>query len=162
MAIRNIRKKGDPILKLKSRKVERFDGRLFTLLDDMRDTMYEADGCGLAAVQVGVLKRVVVIDVGEGLLELINPEITEVKGEQCATEGCLSLPGESGVTLRPMWVRVRAQNRNGEAVEYTGEGLLARAFCHEIDHLDGHLYTERLAPAAVVERIRAENPNWEE
>ena len=150
------------ILKLKSRKVEKFDGRLFTLLDDMRDTMYEADGCGLAAVQVGVLKRVVVIDVGEGLLELINPEITEVKGEQCATEGCLSLPGESGVTLRPQWVRVRAQNRNGDLCEYPGEELLARAFCHEIDHLDGHLYTERLAPAAVVDRIRAENPNWED
>jgi len=162
MAIRNIRTKGDPILKLKSRKVEKFDGRLFTLLDDMRDTMYEADGCGLAAVQVGVLNRVVVIDVGEGLLELINPEITEVKGEQCATEGCLSLPGESGVTLRPQWVRVRAQNRNGDLCEYTGEELLARAFCHEIDHLDGHLYTERLAPAAVVDRIRAENPNWED
>ena len=162
MAIRNIRTKGCPILKLKSRKVEKFDGRLFTLLDDMRDTMYEADGCGLAAVQVGVLKRVVVIDVGEGLLELINPEITEVKGEQCATEGCLSLPGESGVTLRPQWVRVRAQNRNGDLCEYTGEELLARAFCHEIDHLDGHLYTERLAPAAVVDRIRAENPNWED
>ena len=162
MAIRNIRTKGDPILKLKSRKVEKFDGRLFTLLDDIRDTMYEADGCCLAAVQVGVLKRVVVIDVGEGLLELINPEITEVKGEQCATEGCLSLPGESGVTLRPQWVRVRAQNRNGDLCEYTGEELLARAFCHEIDHLDGHLYTERLAPAAVVDRIRAENPNWED
>lgn len=162
MAIRNIRTKGDPILKLKSRKVEKFDRRLFTLLDDMRDTMYEADGCGLAAVQVGVLKRVVVIDVGEGLLELINPEITEVKGEQCATEGCLSLPGESGVTLRPQWVRVRAQNRNGDLCEYTGEELLARAFCHEIDHLDGHLYTECLAPAAVVDRIRAENPNWED
>ena len=162
MAIRNIRTKGDPILKLKRPKVEKFDGRLFTLLDDMRDTMYEADGCGLAAVQVGVLKRVVVIDVGEGLLELINPEITEVKGEQCATEGCLSLPGESGVTLRPQWVRVRAQNRNGDLCEYTGEELLARAFCHEIDHLDGHLYTERLAPAAVVDRIRAENPNWED
>lgn len=162
MAIRNIRTKGDPILKLKSRKVEKFDGRLFTLLEDMRDTMYEADGCGLAAVQVGVLKRVVVIDVGDGLLELINPEIIEVKGEQCAAEGCLSLPGESGVTLRPMWVRVRAQNRCGELCEYTGEDLLARAFCHEIDHLDGHLYTERLAPAAVIDRIRAENPNWED
>ncbi len=162
MAIRNIRKKGDPILKLKSRRVEKFDERLFTLLDDMRDTMYEADGCGLAAVQVGVLKRVVVIDTGEGLLELINPEIVETKGEQCNVEGCLSLPGESGITLRPMWVRVRAQNRKGGICEYTGEELLARAFCHEIDHLDGHLYTEHLAPAAVMERIRAENPDLED
>lgn len=162
MAFRNIRRKGDPILKLKSRKVEKFDGRLHTLLDDMRDTMYEADGCGLAAVQVGVLKRVVVIDTGEGLLELVNPEIVETKGEQCEVEGCLSLPGESGTTLRPMWVRVRAQNRDSEVCEYTGEGLSARAFCHEIDHLDGHLYTERLAPDSVIERIRSQNPNWED
>lgn len=162
MAIRNIRVKGDPILKLKSRKIERFDARLFTLLDDMRDTMYAADGCGLAAVQVGVLKRAVVIDVGEGLIELINPEIIETKGEQCSYEGCLSLPGESGMTLRPMWVRVRAQNRSGELCEYEGEELLAKAFCHEIDHLDGHLYTERLAPADVVARIKAENPDLED
>ena len=157
MAIRNIRVKGDPILKLKSRTVEKFDDRLITLLDDMRDTMYDADGCGLAAVQVGVLKRVVVIDTGEGLLELINPEITERKGEQCDVEGCLSLPGESGYTLRPAFVRVRAQNRMGAWCEYTGDELLARAFCHEIDHLDGHLYTERLAPKDAVERLKAEH-----
>ncbi len=162
MATRNIRVKGDPILKLKSRKIERFDTRLFTLLDDMRDTMYAADGCGLAAVQVGVLKRAVVIDVGDGLIELINPEVIETKGEQCEVEGCLSLPGESGVTLRPQWVRVRAQNRQGEICEYTGEGLLARAFCHEIDHLDGHLYIERLAPNDVMARIKAENPDLED
>lgn len=156
MAIRNIRVKGDPILKLKSRKIERLDARLFALLDDMRDTMYKADGCGLAAVQVGVLKRAVVIDVGDGLIELINPEIVETKGEQCETEGCLSLPGESGVTLRPMWVRVQALNRKGDLCEYTGDGLLARAFCHEIDHLDGHLYTEHLAPESVVARVKRE------
>lgn len=162
MGIRNIRVQGDPILKLKSRKVEKFDQRLWTLMDDMRDTMYDADGCGLAAVQVGVLKRVVVIDTGEGLLELVNPEIVETKGEQCNVEGCLSLPGESGITLRPQWVRVRAQNRMGAVCEYTGEALLARAFCHEIDHLDGHVFTERLAPEDAIERIKAMCANVEE
>lgn len=162
MGLRNIRKKGDPILKLKSRKVERFDDRLFTLLDDMRDTMYEADGCGLAAVQVGVLKRAIVIDVGDGLIELINPEIIETEGEQCELEGCLSLPGESGITLRPKRVKVRAQKRDGSFCEYRGEDLKARAFCHEIDHLDGHLYTERLAPQEVIARLKAETQNTEE
>lgn len=157
MAIRNIRVKNDPILKLRSRTVENFNDRLFVLLDDMLDTLYDADGCGLAAVQVGVLKRVVVIDVGDGPMELINPEIIETKGEQCDIEGCLSLPGESGYTLRPAFVRVRAQNRFGEWCEYEGTDLLARAFCHEIDHLDGHLYTERLAPKSAVERMRSEH-----
>lgn len=162
MATRNIRKKGDPILKLKSRRVERFDERFFTLLDDMRETMYEADGCGLAAVQVGVLKRAVVIDVGNGPMELINPEIIETRGEQMEAEGCLSLPGEQGVTLRPQFVRVRAQDRTGEVREYTGEDLLARAMCHEIDHLDGILYTQRLAPKEALERFRREHPDAEE
>lgn len=154
MAIRNIRFEEDPILKKTSRKVDVFDERLFILLDDMKDTMYKADGCGLAAVQVGVLKRVVVIDVGEGLIELINPEIIEEKGEQYEYEGCLSLPGKNGITKRPMTVKVKAQNREGKWCQYKGEGLKARAFCHEIDHLDGHLYTERLAPQEVIERIK--------
>lgn len=154
MAIRNIRFEEDPILKKISRKVDVFDERLFILLDDMKDTMYKADGCGLAAVQVGVLKRVVVIDVGEGLIELINPEIIEEKGEQYEYEGCLSLPGKNGITKRPMTVKVKAQNREGKWCQYKGEGLKARAFCHEIDHLDGHLYTERLAPQEVIERIK--------
>lgn len=162
MAIRNIRVKGDPILKLKSRHVERFDGRLGTLLDDMRETMYRADGCGLAAVQVGVLKRVVVIDVGDGPIELINPEIVETRGEQMEAEGCLSLPGESGITLRPQYVRVRAQNRAGDVCEFEGEDLLARAFCHEIDHLDGILYIQRLAPKEALDRIRQEHPETED
>lgn len=144
MALRNIRVKGDPILKLKSRKVERFDERLATLLDDMQETMYKADGCGLAAVQVGVLKRVVIVDTGEGLIELVNPEIVEKRGVQHEIEGCLSVPGESGITERPQWVKVHAQTRTGEEKEYVGEGLTARAFCHEIDHLDGHLFLERL------------------
>lgn len=156
MGIRNIRVNNDPILKKTSRKVEKFDDRLFKLLDDMRDTLYDADGCGLAAVQVGVLKRVVIIDCGDGLLELINPEIVEQSGEQCSPEGCLSLPGKSGITIRPEMVKVKAQNREGKWCLYKGEDLKARAFCHEIDHLDGHLYTERLAPEEVIARIRAE------
>ncbi len=161
MAIRNIRKKGDPILKLKSRPVERFDERFLTLLDDMRETMYHADGCGLAAVQVGVLKRAVVIDVGDGLIELINPEIVEKRGEQLEAEGCLSLPGEQGITLRPQYVKVRAQDRTGTVREWEGENLLARAMCHEIDHLDGILYTQRLAPKEALERFQKEHPEME-
>lgn len=156
MGIRNIRLNDDPILKKVSRPVEVFDERLFVLLDDMKDTLYKADGCGLAAVQVGVLKRVVLVDVGDGLIELINPEIIEREGEQFEVEGCLSLPGKSGITKRPMSVKVKAQNRNGKWCQYKGEGLKARAFCHEIDHLDGHLYTERLAPQEVIDRIKKE------
>lgn len=156
MAIRNIRLFGDPILKKKSRQVEVFDERLFILLDDMKDTLYKAEGCGLAAVQVGVLKRVVVIDAGDGLIELINPEIIDESGVQYETEGCLSLPGKSGVTKRPETVKVKAQDRNGKWCHYKGEGLKARAFCHEIDHLDGHLYTERLASQEVIDRIKKE------
>ena len=157
MAIRNIRINDDPILKKTSRKVEVFDERLDILLDDMKNTLYKAEGCGLAAVQVGVLKRVVVVDVGDGLLELINPEIIETSGEQYEVEGCLSLPGKSGITKRPMCVKVKAQNRAGRWCQYKGEGLKARAFCHEIDHLDGHLYTERLAPEEVIEKIKRDN-----
>lgn len=157
MAIRQIRINDDPILKKTSRKVEVFDERLDILLDDMKDTLYKAEGCGIAAVQVGVLKRVVLVDVGDGLLELINPEIIEATGEQYEVEGCLSLPGQSGVTKRPMCVKVKAQNRDGRWCQYKGEGLKARAFCHEIDHLDGHLYTERLAPEEVINQIKLEN-----
>ncbi len=157
MAIRNIRVDDDPILKKKSRPVEVFDERLGVLLDDMKDTLYKAEGCGIAAVQVGVLKRVILVDVGDGLLELINPEIIEAEGEQYEVEGCLSLPGKSGVTKRPSMVKVKAQNREGKWCHYKGEGLKARAFCHEIDHLDGHLYTERLAPQEVIDRIKKEN-----
>ena len=157
MGIRQIRVNDDPILRKVSRPVESFDAKLFKLLDDMRDTLYDADGCGLAAVQVGMLKRVVVVDVGDGLIELINPEIVESDGVQYEIEGCLSLPGTSGVTVRPKTVKVRAQNREGKWCLYKGEDLKARAFCHEIDHLDGHLYIERLAPEEVVERIRRES-----
>lgn len=145
MAIRNIRTDNDAILRKKSRKVENFDERLFTLLDDMKDTMRKSDGVGLAAVQVGVLRRVVVIDVGDGLIELINPEIIESSGVQCDIEGCLSLPGQQSYTMRPAEVKVKAQNREGNWCVYKGTELKARAFCHEIDHLDGTLYIDRLA-----------------
>ena len=124
MAIRNIRTEEDPILRKKSRVVENFDDRLFLLLDDMAETMYSADGVGLAAVQVGVLRRVVVIDIGEGLMELINPEIVEVDGIQCDVEGCLSLPGKQAYTMRPMTVKVKAQNRDGNWCMYKGSGIL--------------------------------------
>ena len=156
MGLRNIRVNDDPILKKKSRTVEVFDERLHTLIDDMKDTMYDADGCGLAAVQVGILKRVIVVDVGEGPMELVNPEIISQEGEQYETEGCLSLPGKSGITKRPMTVKVKAQDRNGKWCQYKGEGLKARAFCHEIDHLDGHLYTERLAPEEIIKKLKEE------
>lgn len=151
MALRNIVKIGDPILAKKSRAVEKFDERLWTLLDDMKQTMYEAQGVGLAAVQVGILRRVVVIDCGDGYLELVNPEIISFEGEQRVEEGCLSLPGECGVTLRPAVVRVKAQDRNGKWCIYKGEDLKARCFCHEIDHLDGIVFTQRLAPDASAE-----------
>ncbi len=145
MAIRNIRTDEDTILRKNSREVEKFDDRLFQLLDDMADTMYAADGVGLAAVQVGVLRRVVIIDIGEGLIELINPEIVEEEGIQCDVEGCLSLPGKQAYTMRPMTVTVKAQNRNGNWCVYKGTGLKAKAFCHEIDHLDGILYVDKIA-----------------
>ena len=144
MALRNIVKVGDPILNKKSRVVEKFDERLSVLIDDMFDTMYAQEGVGLAAVQVGMLKRVVVIDVGDGKIELVNPEITLVEGTQEESEGCLSIPGESGITRRPAKVQVKAQDRNGKWHVYTGEGLKARCFCHELDHLEGILFTSKI------------------
>ncbi len=152
MAIRNIRTEEDVILRKKSREVEKFDDRLFELLDDMAETMYAADGVGLAAVQVGVLRRVVVIDIGEGLMELINPEIVEVDGIQCDVEGCLSLPGKQAYTMRPMTVKVKAQNRDGNWCMYKGSGLKAKAFCHEIDHLDGILYVDKIAKQEEIDK----------
>ncbi len=140
MAIRNIVKEGDDILSKKCRQVEKIDSKIIALLDDMAETMYAADGVGLAAPQVGILKRIAVIDIGEGLIELINPEITETEGEQREVEGCLSVPGVSGYTIRPMKVTVKAIDRNGEEFVIRGSELLARAFCHEIDHLDGKLF----------------------
>ena len=144
MALRQIVKIGEPVLRKKSKVVKEINDRIIELLDDMADTMYEADGVGLAAPQVGILKRVVVIDIGDGLIELINPEIIEAEGEYLDNEGCLSVPGESGDVLRPYRVKVRALNRFGETIEIEGEELLARAFCHEIDHLDGILYVDKV------------------
>ncbi len=152
MAIRNIRTDDDPILRKKSRVVDKFDEKLWQLLDDMKDTMYQAEGVGLAAVQVGILKRVVIVDVGDGLIELINPEIIEIDGEQFGVEGCLSLPGKSGYTIRPMTVKVKAQNRNGNWCVYKGTELKARAFCHEIDHLDGTLYIDKLCSQEEIDK----------
>ena len=131
-------------LRKKSREVEKIDERILTLLDDMAETMYAANGVGLAAPQVGVLKRVVVIDIGDGLIELINPVITYKKGEQTGPEGCLSVPGKTGTVSRPQKVKVRALNRNGEEINIDGEDLLAVALCHEIDHLSGTLYTDNV------------------
>lgn len=149
MALRNVLIEGDPILKTKCRKVEKFDDRLAQLLDDMAETMYFSKGVGLAACQVGIIKRALVIDVGDGLIELVNPEIVEQSGEQREKEGCLSCPGEYGTTLRPMIVKVKAFDRKGKPVEVSGKGLKARALCHEIDHLDGILFKSRVISGEV-------------
>ena len=143
MAKLKILKVGDPALRKVCRPIDSITPRVLTLLDDMIDTMRAADGVGLAAPQVGVLRRIVVIETpDDGLFELINPKIIAYSGEQEGEEGCLSVPGRWGVTRRPMNVTVRAMNRKGEIVDYTGSGLLAKAFCHELDHLDGKLYLD--------------------
>ena len=142
MALRKIRVQGDSVLTKKSRTVDKMTPRIGELITDMLDTMYDAMGVGLAAPQVGILKRIVVIDVGEGPIVLINPEILETSGEQTGDEGCLSVPGMAGQVTRPNYVKVKALDVNMNEQIYEGEGLLARAFCHEIDHLDGKMYTE--------------------
>ena len=142
MATRKIREIGDEVLSKPCKEVTKITLRTKVLINDMLDTMYEALGVGLAAPQVGVLKRIVVIDVGEGPIVLINPEIIETSGEQSGEEGCLSVPGKSGLVTRPDYVKVRALNEDMEEIELEGEGLLARAFCHEIDHLDGKMYVD--------------------
>ena len=146
MALRNIVTVGDPVLTKKCRPVVKFDDRLAQLIDDMKETMRNANGVGLAAPQVGMLRRVVVIDVRDnhGVIELVNPEIVSTEGVQCGTEGCLSLPGEFRDIERPARVTVKAQDRFGKEFTITGEGMLARAFCHEIDHLDGVLFIDRI------------------
>ena len=167
MATRKILPSSEPALHKKCRQVTAFDERLHTLLDDMRETLLEADGVGLAAPQVGILRRAVLVletNVPEGtepyVVELINPEIIERSGEQNGPEGCLSLPGEWGLVTRPMEVRVRAQDREGKTFELSGTGLTARAFCHELDHLDGVLFID------VAERMLSdeelENGSWRE
>ena len=144
MAIRKIVEIGDEKLRKKAKKVEKFDLRLRALMKDLADTMYQAEGVGLAAPQVGILRRAVVVDMGEGLVELINPEIIFAEGEECDQEGCLSIPGRRALVKRPAKVTVRAQNNEGEIFEIFGEGYLARAFCHELDHLDGVLYVDKM------------------
>lgn len=144
MAIREVRKKDDEVLYKVCKPVKDFDKRLWILLDDMYDTMKEKDGVGLAAPQVGILKRAVVIDVGEGKIELINPEIIKSSGSQTGPEGCLSVPGVFGEVERPNEVTVKAQDRNGNFFEISGTELLARAFCHELEHLDGKLFLDRV------------------
>lgn len=143
MAIRNIVKLGDDVLRKICRTQLNFDERLHTVLNDMAETMYAAEGVGLAAPQVGILRRYCIVDAGDGLVELINPVIVEKSGSQTGEEGCLSLPGQYGIVTRPLKVTVRAQNRYGENITVSAEGLKARAFCHEIDHLDGILYIDR-------------------
>lgn len=142
MAIREIREIGDDILTKQCKDVPRVTLRTKILIQDMLDTMYESNGVGLAAPQVGVLKKIVVIDIGEGPILLINPETVETSGEQTGEEGCLSVPGKSGMVTRPNYVKVRAFDANMEPFEIEGEGLLARAFCHEVDHLSGKLYVD--------------------
>jgi len=172
MALRNILTVGDPTLNKKCRPYTEFGPRLHELLDDMKETLFLADGVGLAAPQVGILRRAVVVietnhpeEEEDMVLELVNPEIIASEGTQTGTEGCLSLPDECGIVTRPMVVTVRAQDRNGNFFEYTGEGLTARCFCHELDHLDGILYPERadrMLTAEELQELSGENDEDEE
>lgn len=142
MGLRKILTDKEPALHKVCKPVEKFDGRLQRLLDDMRETLEQANGVGLAAPQVGILRRVVIVDTGEEILELINPTLVETDGEQIGAEGCLSVPGKYGLVKRPMYAKVRAQDRDGNWYEAEGEEIIARCFCHELDHLDGIVYTE--------------------
>ncbi|MBO5870428.1 MAG: peptide deformylase [Clostridia bacterium] len=143
MAVLNILKEGDETLRKKSRPVEEITPRILQLLDDMHETLEIAQGVGLAAPQVGVLRRIVIVEIGDKKYEMINPEIIETKGKQEEIEACLSVPEKYGLVKRPAWVKVRATDRNGKVYEVSGEGLMARCFCHELDHLDGTLYIDR-------------------
>ncbi len=154
MALREIVTGSDPLLRKVSRPVEAFDEKLWTLLDDMAETMYKNEGVGLAAVQVGILKRVVTINVGDGLIELVNPRIVETHGCIEDSEGCLSFPNEFGIVPRPAKVVVEAQDRHGNLRTLTGTGLLARAFCHEIDHLDGVVFKDKVKEMLAPEERR--------
>lgn len=157
MALRNIMHyQNDDVLRKKSRRVEKLNSRTVTLLEDMVETMRAADGAGLAAVQVGILRRVIVIDDEAGLIKLINPVIVETSGEQQELEGCLSIPGIYGRVKRPERVRVKAMDEHGQSVELEGSGLLARAFCHEIDHLDGILFIDKVIPGSIVNQNELE------
>ena len=154
MAILNIVKEGDPTLRKVCRPVTEITPRILTLLDDMRETLADANGAGLAAPQVGILRRIALVDLGEEVVELINPVILESEGEQEEIEGCLSVPDVWGVTRRPAYVKVKALNRNGEEYTVEGEGLNARCLCHEIDHLDGHLFTDSVLHILTPEEVK--------
>ncbi len=156
MGLRKIRTADDPALHKVCRPVEKFDCRLHKLLDDMKETLADAEGVGLAAPQVGILRRIVIVDTGDEILELINPEMLETDGEQTGAEGCLSVPGKYGLVKRPYYAKVRAQDRNGEWFEAEGEELIARCFCHELDHLDGIMYTEIMERFLTDEELEAE------
>ena len=143
MAVLNILKEGDETLRKKCRPVEEITPRILQLLDDMHETLEIAQGVGLAAPQVGVLRRIVIVEIGDKKYEMINPEIIETKGKQEEIEACLSVPEKYGLVKRPAWVKVRANDRNGKVYEVSGEGLMARCFCHELDHLDGILYIDK-------------------
>ncbi len=155
MALRKILTDKEDALHKKCRPVTEFNGRLHKLLDDMAETLEEANGAGLAAPQVGILRRVVVVDCGDGLIELVNPELVETSGEQDGPEGCLSVPGKWGMVKRPNYAKVRAQDRDGNWFEVEGEELAARCFCHELEHLDGHLYTEKVYHFLTPEEMEA-------
>ena len=156
MGIRKILTDKDPALHKVCKPVEAFDRKLHKLLDDMAETMMDANGVGLAAPQVGILRRVVVVDTGEGILELVNPELLETSGEQEGAEGCLSVPGRYGLVKRPYTAKVRAQDRDGNWFEAEGEELIARCFCHELDHLDGIVYTEVMERFLTEEELEAD------
>ena len=154
MGLRKIMTVKEPCLHKVCRPVEKFDGKLHRLLDDMKETLAEANGVGLAAPQVGILRRVVVVDTGEEMLELVNPELLETGGEQVGSEGCLSVPGKYGIVKRPNYAKVRAYDRDGNEFEVEGEELMARCFCHELDHLDGIVYTEIMERYLTEEEMR--------
>ncbi|MDY4222207.1 MAG: peptide deformylase [Candidatus Faecousia sp.] len=156
MGLRKILTTDEPALHKVCRPVEKFDWRLHKLLDDMRETLAQANGVGLAAPQVGILRRVVLVDTGENILELVNPELLETDGEQEGAEGCLSVPGKYGLVKRPYYAKVRAQDRNGAWFEAEGEEIVARCFCHELDHLDGIVYTEIMERYLTEEELNAE------
>ena len=156
MGLRKILTTEEAALHKVCRPVEKFDWRLHKLLNDMKETLAEANGVGLAAPQVGILRRVVIVDTGEEILELVNPELLETDGEQEGAEGCLSVPGKYGLVKRPYYAKVRAQDRNGEWFEAEGEELIARCFCHELDHLDGIVYTEIMERFLTDEELNAE------
>ncbi len=156
MAILNIIKEGDPTLRKKCRPVTEITPRILQLLDDMKETLADANGAGLAAPQVGILRRICVVDTGDEVLELINPEIIYTEGEQQEMEGCLSVPDVWGITDRPAKVRIRATNRNGEIFEAEGEGIVARCFCHETDHLDGKLFIDNAVHILTPEEVKEE------